>query len=154
MGRSRFALIFAAALAVGTLGSVAARAQQASPSPAPSSAAPGDIAAPPPLPSPRPGPDDPRRHKLAVQQFLAWQQGDVDRTLYGDEVNAELNDDLLDRAGKTLANMGALQSAVFLGTARAKGIDVYVYKMTCQNGSVNMDFALSPDGKIALIFFE
>jgi hypothetical protein len=33
-------------------------------------------------------------------------------------------------------------------------VDVYVYKMNCQNGSVNMDFALAPDGKIALIFFE
>jgi len=41
-----------------------------------------------------------------------------------------------------------------LGTARAKGLDIFVYKMTCEHGSVNMDFALQPDGKIALIFFE
>jgi hypothetical protein len=154
MRPSRFALIFALVLGTGVLGSVAAHAQQAPASPAPSAPAADIGGSPPPLPSPRPGPDDPKRHKLAVQQFLAWQQGDVDRTLYGDEVNGELNDELLDRAGKTLANMGALQSAVFLGTAHAKGVDVYVYKMNCQNGSVNMDFALSPDGKIALIFFE
>lgn len=157
MRPSRFALVFALAVFIGALGSLAARAQQASASPAPSASAPapaGDLGSPPPIPSPRPGPDDPQRHKLAIQQFLAWQQGDVDRTLYGDEVNTELNDELLDRAGKTLANMGALQSAVFLGTARAKGLNIFVYKMTCQNGSVNMDFALQPDGKIALIFFE
>jgi hypothetical protein len=110
--------------------------------------------APPPLPAPKPGPDDPKRHKLAVQQFLAWQQGQVDRTLYGDEVNTELNDEVLQQATSTLANMGALQSAQYMGTSRAKGVDIYVYKMTCERGSVDMDFALDPNGKIALIFFE
>jgi hypothetical protein len=155
MRPSRYAVIFALILLIGVSGSVAAQARQAAATPAPESSAPaGEIGSPPPLPSPRPGPDDPQRHKLAVQQFLAWQQGDVDRALYGDEVNSELNDELLDRAGKTLANMGALQNAAFLGTARAKGLDIFVYKMTCQNGSVNMDFALAPDGKISLIFFE
>jgi hypothetical protein len=155
MRPSRYAVLFALTLFVGLFGCVAAQAQQATASPGPQASAPiGDMGSPPPLPSPRPGPDNPQRHKLAVQQFLAWQQGDVDRSLYGDEVNSELNDDLLDRAGKTLANMGALQSAVFLGTARAKGLDIFVYKMNCQNGSVDMDFALAPDGKISLIFFE
>lgn len=147
MGRTRTALILAAALSAPLFGGLAARAQQAPSSPAPTPAA-------PPLPSPRPGPDDPKRHKIAVQQFLAWQQGTVDRTEYGDEVNSELSDEVLDQGTKTLANMGALQSATFLGTAHAKGIDVYVYKMTCEHGSVNMDFSLAPDGKIALIFFE
>ncbi|HET6894168.1 MAG TPA: hypothetical protein VFH72_02200 [Candidatus Baltobacteraceae bacterium] len=150
MGPTRAALVFAIALCVGAAGSVAAQAQQPPPSPAPSA----EVASPPPLPSPKPGPDDPARHKLAVQQFLAWQSGVVDRTLYGDEVNTELSDEVLDQATKTLANMGALQSAVFVGTARAKGLSIYVYKMTCEHGSVNMDFALQPDGKIALIFFE
>jgi hypothetical protein len=157
MCRRRLALIFTLTLSVGVFGSIVARAQQAPASPAPASTAPSSPepgGTPPALPSPKPGPDNPQRHKLAVQQFLAWQQGTIDRTLYGDEVNSELDDALLDRAGKTLANMGALQSAAFVGTARAKGLDIYVYKMTCQNGSVDMDFALQPDGKIALIFFE
>ena len=148
MGSTRPYLVVTLALALTAFGGGHALAQNASAAP---------VATPvpaPPLPSPRPGPDDPKRHKLAVQQFLAWQQGQVDRTLYGDEVNSELNDEVMDQATRTLANMGALQSAVFLGTAHAKGIDVYVYKMTCENGSVNMDFALAPDGKISLIFFE
>jgi len=151
MGRSRSTLIFAMVLCTGSFGAAAALAQQAPPSPAPSADA---VGSPPPLPSPKPGPDSPVRHKLAVQQFLAWQSGVVDRTQYGDEINTELSDEVLDQGEKTLANMGALQSAVFLGTARAKGLDIFVYKMTCEHGSVNMDFALQPDGKIALIFFE
>jgi len=128
----------------------AVRAQQASPAPEASDAAGG----PPAIPSPRPVPDDAHRHKLAVQQFLAWQQGTVDRTLYTDEVNGELTDQVLDQGTRTLANMGALQTAQFLGVSRVRGTDVFVYKMACEHGSVNMDFALAPDGRISLIFFE
>lgn len=148
MRPTRLAFLIALLFAGAALGcGLTAHAQEVTASPA-------ATPAPPALPSPRPGPDVPQRHKFAVQQFLAWQQGDVDRTLYTDELNGELNDDLMDRATKTLANMGALQSAVFLGTAHAKGIDVYVYKMTCEHGSVNMDFALDPSGKVSVIFFE
>lgn len=150
MGLTRPYLILALAAALAAGGVAHVRAQE-TPVPSPAAATP---VPPPPLPSPRPGPDDPKRHKLAVQQFLAWQQGQVDRSLYGDEINGELNDEVMDQATRTLANMGALQSATFLGTAHAKGVDVFVYKMTCEHGSVNMDFALDPDGKIGLIFFE
>lgn len=144
----RFAAVLSAALLLGGFGAAHARAQNA-----PATAPPG-VGAPPPLSKPQPRPDDPQRHKLAVQQFLAWQQGDVDRSLYADEVNAQLSDEALDQGERSLANMGALQSATFVGTSRTHGTDVYVYKMTCEHGSVNMDFALTPDGKIALIFFE
>jgi hypothetical protein len=152
MRPTRLALVLALAVLFAAAAPFAGRAQQATPSAASESASPE--ASPPPIPSPKPAPDDPKRHKLAVQQFLAWQQGQIDRSLYGDEVNSELTDDVLDRGTRTLANMGALQSAVFLGISRAKGADIYVYKMTCEHGSVDMDFALAPDGKIALIFFE
>jgi len=39
------------------------------------------------------------------------------------------------------------------GISDAKGIKVYVYTMACAHGSIDMKFALQPDGKIALIFF-
>jgi hypothetical protein len=149
MRPTRLVLILAVAL-FATAAPLAVRAQQATPAASPSAAP----ESPPPIPSPKPAPDDPQRHKLAVQQFLAWQQGQIDRSRYGDQVNAELTDEVLDRGTRTLANMGALQSAVFLGISHAKGADIYVYKMTCEHGSVDMDFALGPDGKIALIFFE
>ncbi len=108
----------------------------------------------PPIPSPKPTAEDPHVRKLAVQQFLAWQTATVDRDLYSDTVNGELSDDLMDRATKTLANLGALQSAVFQGISTTKGTSLYVYQMTCANGVIQMDFALDPSGKIALIFFQ
>jgi hypothetical protein len=152
MRPTRLLLVLAAASLFAAAVPVTVWAQD-TPAPAASdSAAAGPTA--PPLPSPQPAPDDPKRHKMAVQQFLAWQQGQIDRSLYGDQVNAELTDEVLDRGTRTLANMGALQSAAFVGISHANGADIYVYKMTCEHGSVNMDFSLAPDGKIALIFFE
>lgn len=137
-----FALAASAALMPATL-----RAQSVpAPSPAPTDA-------PPPVPSPKPAPDDPKIHKLAVQQFLAWQNGTVDRARYSDDVNAQLNDDLLDASEKAVAALGALQTTTFRGISEAKGVKIYVYRMLCEHGSIDMQFALQPDGRIALIFF-
>jgi hypothetical protein len=122
-------------------------------SPAPAESA-EPVETPPPIPKPVPTADDPKIHKLAVQQFLAWQTATVNRDLYSDTVNGELSDDVLDRATKTLANLGALQTVEFQGISKAKQASLYVYKMTCANGSVQMDFSLEPSGKIGLIFFE
>ena len=147
MRLSRIAVLLACLAAACALFGAPARAQQATDSPAP-------VATNPPLPSPKPAVEDPKIHKLAVQQFLAWQSGTVDRGLYADQVNAELTDDMMDRGTKTLAKLGALQKVQFQGISSAKGVTFYVYKMVCANGTIQMDFALDPAGKIALIFFE
>lgn len=136
------------AAAVTAVPAAHALSQEATPA-----ASPAATSSPPPLPSPQPAPDDPKIHKLAVQQFLAWQQGTVDRNLYSDDVNAQLSDQVLDTAEKSLAGMGGLQLVAFRGISSAKNVNVYVYHMTCEHGAVDMDFALQPDGKIALIFF-
>jgi len=132
---------------------VPALSPSASPPPVLESAAPAAENSPPPLPSPKPVPEDPKIRKLAMQQFLAWQGGAVDRARYSDDVNAQLSDELLDASEKAVAALGALQAATFRGISSAKGIHVYVYTMLCEHGSIDMKFALQPDGKIALIFF-
>ncbi|HET9393675.1 MAG TPA: hypothetical protein VFO29_09195 [Candidatus Rubrimentiphilum sp.] len=108
---------------------------------------------PPPIPPPKPAPDDPKMHKLAVRQFLAFQGGVVDRKQYSDDVNAQLNDELLDGSEKALAALGALQTVNFRGISRTRNVNVYVYRMTCEHGSIDMEFALQPDGKIAVLLF-
>lgn len=147
MRLTRLAVLFAviAAFCVCAAGPVRAQEAQASPGAAPTN---------PPLPSPKPAPDEPKIHKFAVQQFLAWQQGQIDRSLYSDDVNNELTDEVLDSATKTLARLGALQQTTFRGLSKAHDVTFYVYKMTCERGSVDMDFSLDPQGKVAIIFFE
>ncbi|HET7813228.1 MAG TPA: hypothetical protein VFL13_02515 [Candidatus Baltobacteraceae bacterium] len=149
-------LVAAALLSAGTFAAYRpVLAQSASPAPTTAPTLdPDEIDdTPPPIPSPRPAVEDPKIHKIAVREFLAWQTATVNRDLYSDTVNGQLTDDMLDRATKTLANMGALQTATFLGISKSKDASLYVYKMTCVNGSVNMDFSVDPSGKIGLIFF-
>ncbi len=155
MKRSLIFLAFAAGVALLPVRTLHAQTVQASPSPAPSAelSAPPAENSPPPLPSPKPAPEDPKIRKLALQQFVAWQGGTVDRSRYSDDVNAQLSDDVLTASEKALAALGALQSATFRGVSLAKGIHIYVYTMTCEHGSIDMKFALQPDGKIALVFF-
>lgn len=126
-----------------------AYAQEAGDSPSPAA-----TATPPPIPSPRPTADDPKIHKLAVQQFLAWQQGQIDHTLYTDDVNGELTDDVITQASRTLANLGALQTVTFRGISHAQQGDLYVYHMACDRGAVDMDFSMDPKGKILRIYFN
>ena len=110
--------------------------------------------APPAVPSPSPAPETPKVTKFAIQQFLAWQGGVVDRSFYSDSVLDALTEDVLNRGTATLARLGGLQKSTFRGISRAKGASFYVYRMACERGSVNMEFALDANGKIALIFFE
>jgi hypothetical protein len=142
----RFCFVLALVAALAAAAFAPTRAQ--------STDAPAPAVTNPPLPSPRPTAEDPAVRKLAVHEFLAWQTGTVDRGRYADTVNNELSDDLLDRATKTLANLGALQQATFRGVSKARGVSFYVYHMACQNGAVEMEFSMDPAGKIALIFFE
>ena len=139
-----------ALLFIATLALTAPAIASATPPPAPS---PSPQATMPPIPPPKPAPEDPKIHKLAVQQFLAWQSGDVNRDLYADSVNAQLDDQTLDVGTKTLANLGGLQDASFQGISETRGVKLFVYTMKCQNGTVNMDFAVDPAGKISIILF-
>lgn len=150
MRLTRLAVLVAIIAGIAVFGGHA-RAQEAQ---ATSTPPPGVAPTSPAIPSPKPAPDDPKVHKFAVQQFLAWQQGQIDRTFYSDDVNNELTDEVLDTATKTLAHLGALQQVTFRGLSKAHEVTFYVYKMTCEHGAVDMDFALDPQGKVAVIFFE
>lgn len=143
----RFAFLIALIASAAVSFAGGAHAQEASSSPTPA-------VTNPPIPSPKPTADDPKIHKLAVQQFLSWQSGAINRDLYSERVNGELTEELLDKGTKTLANLGPLQSVQFRGISAAKGANLYVYQMVCSKGTIQMDFSIDPGGKIGLIFFE
>lgn len=155
MSFKRFALALALAATALVFSQTTAPARQstATAPPSPSGSAASTETAPP-IPSPVPAADDPKVHKLAVQQFLAWQQGQIDRSQYADQINQELTDDVISRGSATLANMGALQNTTFRGISHSKQGDLYVYHMTCDRGAVDMDLGLDPKGLITAIFFE
>ena len=115
--------------------------------------------APSPTPSPTPTPiADPAITKIVRQQFVAWQSGSINKSLYSPNVRVKLTDAIVDDVSKKLAALGPLTNAVFIGPffvndipADARG---YIYQMVCQNGNVYLFTILDGQGKIATIYFK
>lgn len=114
---------------------------------------------PTPTPSPSPTPvADPAITKIVRQQFVAWQSGSLNKSLYSAGVQGKLTDAMVDDVSKKLAALGPLVDTVYIGPfftndlpADARG---YIYQMECQNGKVFLLTILDAKGKIATIFFK
>jgi hypothetical protein len=113
----------------------------------------------PPTPSPSPTPiADPVITKLARQQFVQWQAGSVNKSLYAEQVLAKLSDAKIADTSTALGQLGALTDVVYLGPWIAAdfppGARGYVYQMRCSSGSIYLWLALNAQGKIATILFK
>jgi hypothetical protein len=124
---------------------------------APASARPKPAMTPTPSPSPTPI-ADPAVTKLVRQQFVAWQAGSVNKSLYSDKIQAQLSDAKISDVSQKLASLGALESTVYIGPYLANDIPPdahgYIYQMQCREGNVYLLTILDPQGKIATIFFR
>jgi hypothetical protein len=115
--------------------------------------------APTPTPSPTPAPvADPAITKLVRQQFVAWQSGSLNKTLYSPEVRGKLTDAMIDNVSKKLATLGPLLDTVFVGPFFTNDIPSdahgYIYQMMCREGNVYLLTILDAQGKIATIYFK
>jgi hypothetical protein len=112
-----------------------------------------------PTPSPTPSPvADPAVTKVARQQFVQWQAGSVNKSLYAQQVLAKLSDAQIADASAKLGQLGALTDVVYIGRwidatfpAGARG---YIYQMRCVSGNIYLWLAFDAQGKIATILFK
>jgi hypothetical protein len=112
-----------------------------------------------PTPSPSPTPvADPVITKLARQQFVQWQAGSINKSLYAQQVLDKLTDAKVTATSTALGQLGALIDVVYIGPwvapdfpAGARG---YAYQMRCTSGNVYLWIALDAQGKIATILFK
>jgi hypothetical protein len=112
-----------------------------------------------PTPSPTPSPvADPAITKVARQQFVQWQAGSVNKSLYAQQVLAKLSDAQIADASAKLGQLGALTDVVYIGRwidatfpAGARG---YIYQMRCVSGNIYLWLAFDAQGKIATILFK
>ncbi len=112
-----------------------------------------------PTPSPTAAPvADPAISKLARQQFVQWQAGDVNRSLYAAQVLANLTDEKISDTSQKLGELGALTDTVYVGRwinpdfpPDTRG---YIYQMRCTSGNVYLWLALDGQGKIAWFSFK
>jgi hypothetical protein len=112
-----------------------------------------------PTPSASPTPvADPAITKLVRQQFVQWQAGSVNKSLYATQVLDKLSDAKIAATSSGLGQLGALTDMIYLGPWIAAdfppGARGYVYQMRCSSGNIYMWLALDANGKIATILFK
>lgn len=114
---------------------------------------------PTPTPAPTPTPvADPAITRLARQQFVAWQAGNVNRSLYSPAVIPKLTDAKVSDVSHALGALGPLTNTVFMGPFAAEDIPPdahgYIYQMQCAEGAIYQWMIVDGQGKIATIFFK
>ncbi len=117
------------------------------------------LARPHATPTPSPAPvADPAITRLARQQFVQWQAGVVNKSMYDQQVLDKLTDTKIADVSQALGRLGALTNMVYIGPwiepdfpADAHG---YIYQMQCVEGNVYLWLAVDSQGKIATIFFK
>jgi hypothetical protein len=114
---------------------------------------------PSPTPSPSPTPvADPAITTLVRQQFVAWQAGSVNKSLYVPAVQAKLTDAKINDVSHALGRLGPLLHTVFIGPFVAPdlppGARGYIYQMRCREGNVYLWLIRDAQGKIGTIFFK
>lgn len=111
-----------------------------------------------PTPSPSPPIADPAITKLARQQFVQWQAGVVNKSLYAAQTIEQLTSAKIADTSAALGQLGALTDMVYIGRwvnpDFPPGSRGYIYQMRCVSGNVYLWLALDADGKIASIFFK
>ena len=116
------------------------------------------VARPHATPAPTPTPvADPAITKVARQQFVQWQSGQVNKSLYVPEVLAKLTDEKIAATSHALGQLGALTDMVYIGrwiNPDMPTLSGYIYQMRCTEGNVYLWLELEPDGKIASIVFK
>lgn len=112
-----------------------------------------------PTPAPTPAPvADPAVTKVARQQFVAWQAGSINKSLYAPEVVGKLTDAKIADVSHALGALGPLTDTVYIGPFSAADIPAgshgYIYQMRCASGNIYLWLILDGDAKIATIFFK
>jgi hypothetical protein len=112
-----------------------------------------------PTPSPTIAPvADPAVTKLARQQFLAWQIGTIDKSLYSADLLAKASDAKIADVSRHIVPLGALISmdyiAPFSGEDFPPDAKGYIYQMNCSNGKIYEEIVLTGTGKIGYLYFR
>ena len=116
-------------------------------------------AKPTPTPSPSPSPvADPAVTKLVRQQFVAWQAGNVNKSLYSPQIQSQLTDAKIADVSQKLGFLGALTATVYVGPYYSadfpQGAQGYIYQMLCREANVYVFAVIDAQGKIANFYFK
>ena len=96
--------------------------------------------------------------KLARQQFVSWQAGNVNQHLYAVQVHGKLTDEKVAETSRALGQLGALNDAVYIGpwadSSARRARTVTSTKWAANRGNIYLWLALDAQGRIATIFLR
>jgi hypothetical protein len=108
-------------------------------------------------PSPAPTPPNPAENPLVTarvrQEFLAWQQGHIDRKTYSPEAGGTYMNAVVAQVQPDLVAIGTPQAVTYETTSLLFGDFVYRYDVTGTSGVVSVLYTLSDRGKTDGIVF-
>lgn len=109
--------------------------------------------APPPSDAAIPGEDAAMTARVRAE-FLAWQQGSIDRSRYTTDAAAAFTDALVAREAAELGAFGPPTAFTFRGKTQPAGGTIYAYRVTCPNSDVWVIIGIDAGGKINGIAFQ
>ncbi len=104
-------------------------------------------------PAPAPG-EDARITALARAQFEALRAGAIDKGAYTQTMIDAMTPAVIAQVQTFLAALGPQTLITFISKTPGAGVDTYVYKVDCAQGSVRETMALDGSGKIAGLFVK
>jgi hypothetical protein len=109
--------------------------------------------APDPAQTALPG-EDPAITAVVRTEYLAWQQGTIERSHYTPAASAEFKDALVAQVATELTAFGTPSAFIFRGKTQPSGGTIYAYLITCPNSDVWMTIGIDAAGKIEGIAFD
>jgi hypothetical protein len=126
--------------------------QAVSPLPSASASVPAS-ASPAPAISPASSPS-PELAAKARAEFVAWQSAKIDSTRYIPEAKTQFTPTFVnDISSKYLKPLGTLQSITQIQKTTAQAAQIYVYRVVCDKGTMNMAISWNDAGLVQFIRF-
>lgn len=88
-------------------------------------------------------------HQLALNVLLQLQNGRIDRSMFTDQMNAQLTDDTLQKISPTLRPIGQPYTTLLSQKDEGHGITTFVFWLHSGAGAFDETITVDPAGKVA-----
>ena len=100
--------------------------------------------------------ENPKVTALAKSQFIAFQQGKINKALYSPAAQSGFTDAIITQASQALAPLGDVKSLKLITSQQISSPPdtAYIYLVTCDKGTIQETLVLTADGLIDGLYFR
>ena len=92
--------------------------------------------------------------RLAQTQFDAFRSGVIDASRFTEKLQAAITPAIVARVKAALQELGPMASATLVAHTAEDDIELYTYKIVCENGAQRELLGIDRAGRIAAIYFK